>query len=188
MLIARIAWVRYHLLHGSAKQSVKDGLGSKWQHGNVNTSQLRNLSCYSVWLRRWLRVPVPWVSVRRTQLPSLVGIRPLGVAPRIREIYTSCDFLLPACNKTSLSRKPCIADKTLLWNAFRKSWLTPWVNPVVIILYSCCFSTVKTQAMHWMSLVIYKLNNYHSRLYHRKIQQTIIQQYNNIQQTNPFIY
>jgi len=28
----------------------------------------------------------------------------------------------PACNKTSLSRKPCIADKTLLWNAIRKSW------------------------------------------------------------------
>ena len=31
-------------------------------------------------------------SVRRTHLPSLVAIRPLEVAPLIREIYTSCDF------------------------------------------------------------------------------------------------
>ena len=38
-------------------------------------------------------------SVRRTHLLSLVEIRPLGVAPRIREIYTSCDFssFLPYC-------------------------------------------------------------------------------------------
>jgi len=28
----------------------------------------------------------------------------------------------PACNETSLSRKPCITDKTLLWNTIRKSW------------------------------------------------------------------
>jgi len=28
----------------------------------------------------------------------------------------------PACNKTSLSRKPCIADKTLLLITIRKSW------------------------------------------------------------------
>jgi len=28
----------------------------------------------------------------------------------------------PACNKTSLSRKRCIADKKLFWNASRKSW------------------------------------------------------------------
>jgi len=28
----------------------------------------------------------------------------------------------PACNKTSLSRKPCILDKQLVWNAIRKSW------------------------------------------------------------------
>jgi len=37
-------------------------------------------------------------SVRRT-LPSLVGIHPLGVAPHIREIYTSCDLssFLPSC-------------------------------------------------------------------------------------------
>jgi len=28
----------------------------------------------------------------------------------------------PVCNKTSLSRKPCIPDKKLLWNAIRKSW------------------------------------------------------------------
>jgi len=28
----------------------------------------------------------------------------------------------PVGNKTSLSRKPCIADKKLLWNAIRKSW------------------------------------------------------------------
>ena len=32
-----------HLLRGSAKQNVKDGLGSLWQHGKFNTSQLRNL-------------------------------------------------------------------------------------------------------------------------------------------------
>jgi len=28
----------------------------------------------------------------------------------------------PVGNRTLLSRKPCIADKTLLWNAIRKSW------------------------------------------------------------------
>jgi len=33
--------------------------------------------------------------VRETNT-SLVGIRPLGVAPRIREIYTYCDFFLPS--------------------------------------------------------------------------------------------
>jgi len=27
-------------------KSVKDGLGSLWQHGKFNTSQLRNLSSY----------------------------------------------------------------------------------------------------------------------------------------------
>jgi len=37
----------YHLLRGSAKQSVKDGLSSVWQPGNFNTSQLRNLSSYN---------------------------------------------------------------------------------------------------------------------------------------------
>jgi len=40
-------WRKYHLLRGSAKQSVKDGLGSLWQHGNFNTSQLQNLSIYN---------------------------------------------------------------------------------------------------------------------------------------------
>jgi len=30
--------------------------------------------------------------------------------------------LYPVCNNTSLSRKPCIADKKLLLNAFMKSW------------------------------------------------------------------
>jgi len=34
----------HHLLRGSAKQSVKDGI---WQHGNYNTSQLSNLSSYN---------------------------------------------------------------------------------------------------------------------------------------------
>jgi len=85
---SKILSVRYHLLRGSAKQSVNDGLGSVWQHGNFNTSQLRNLSSYNdetvdVWLRRW---------DEHIYLPSLVRIRPLGVALRIREIYTSCDF------------------------------------------------------------------------------------------------
>jgi len=28
----------------------------------------------------------------------------------------------PACNKTSLYRKPCIPDKKLLWNTIRTSW------------------------------------------------------------------
>jgi len=28
----------------------------------------------------------------------------------------------PACNKTSLSQKPCIADKKLLWIPIMKSW------------------------------------------------------------------
>jgi len=28
----------------------------------------------------------------------------------------------PVGNKTSLSQKPCIPDKKLLWNAIRKSW------------------------------------------------------------------
>jgi len=36
-----------HLQRGSAEQSVKDGLGSLWQHGYFNTSQLRNRSSYN---------------------------------------------------------------------------------------------------------------------------------------------
>jgi len=37
----------YHLRRGSAKQSVNDGLGSLWHHGNFNTSLLRNLPSYN---------------------------------------------------------------------------------------------------------------------------------------------
>jgi len=66
-----------YLLHDSAKRSVKDGPGSVWQHGNFNTSQLRKLSSYND----------ETVHIRDTNtLLSLVGIRPLGVAPHIREI------------------------------------------------------------------------------------------------------
>jgi len=40
-------------------------------------------------------------------------------APLSGEItMTSC----PPCNKTSLSRKPCIPDIKLIWNTMRKSW------------------------------------------------------------------
>jgi len=47
-----------NLRRGSAKQSVQDGLGSLWQHGNFNTLQFRNLSSYNdvtlhIWLRPW---------------------------------------------------------------------------------------------------------------------------------------
>jgi len=41
----------------------------------------------------------------------------------------------PACNKTSLSRKPCIPDKTLLWNNMRKSW-SLFQNPSSKIAWS----------------------------------------------------
>jgi len=88
----------YHLLRGSAKQSVKDGLGSLWQHWNFKTSQLQNLSSYND--ENFARMIT---SVRRTHLSSLVGIRPLGVVPRMREIYTTCDFssflpsFVPSC-------------------------------------------------------------------------------------------
>jgi len=35
----------------------------------------------------------------------------------------ACNISYPACNKTrSLSRKPCIPDKKLIWNAIRKAW------------------------------------------------------------------
>jgi len=36
-----------HLWRGSAKQSVKDSLGSLWQHGNFNTSQFRYFPSYN---------------------------------------------------------------------------------------------------------------------------------------------
>jgi len=39
-------------------------------------------------------------------------------APAIEITLTS----YPACNKTSLSRKPCIPVKKLLWNTIRKSY------------------------------------------------------------------
>jgi len=32
------------------------------------------------------------------------------------------NLAIKACNKTSLSRKPCIPDEKLLWNAIKKSW------------------------------------------------------------------
>jgi len=65
LMVSLTAGEHYYLLHfmhhlrrGSAKQSVKDGLGSLWQHGNFNTSQLRHLSSYNdetlhVWFRPW---------------------------------------------------------------------------------------------------------------------------------------
>jgi len=58
----------------------------------VITMKLWNFACFIT-------------SVRQTHVPSLVGIRPLGVAPHLREIYTSCDFssflpsFLPSCLK-----------------------------------------------------------------------------------------
>jgi len=41
----------------------------------------------------------------------------------------------PVCNKTSLSRTPCIADKKLLWNAIMKSW-SLFQNPSCKIAWS----------------------------------------------------
>jgi len=41
------------------------------------------------------------------------------------EVHPSAEITMtsyPACNKTSLSRKPCIPDKKIQWNAIRKSW------------------------------------------------------------------
>jgi len=47
-------------------------------------------------------------------------------------------------NKTSLSRKPCIADKKLLWNAIRKSWKMRAASPsggLTMTTYSVCNKT-----------------------------------------------
>jgi len=63
----------------------------------------------------------------------------------------------PACNQTSLARKPCIPDKTLPWNTIRKSWsvfkirhnICYWVK---LKNYICCFMRV-THALN----NIYKL-------------------------------
>jgi len=54
-------------------------------------------------------------SVRRTHLPSLVRIRPLGVASRIREIYTSCDFstFLPFFLHLSQAKRIEIISRTM---------------------------------------------------------------------------
>jgi len=41
----------------------------------------------------------------------------------------------PACNKTSLYRKPCTPDKKLLWNTMRKSW-SLFQNPSWKIVWS----------------------------------------------------
>jgi len=52
----------------------------------------------------------------------------------------------PIGNKTSLSRKPCIADKKLLWITIMKSWSlsnfyekkTATINLKNVSLYKCC--------------------------------------------------
>jgi len=66
------------------------GLGSLWQHGNFKSHLTPHSSETSQVTTT--KLCTFDTSVRQTHLPSLVGVRPLGVAPRIREIYTSCDF------------------------------------------------------------------------------------------------
>jgi len=92
-----------HLRRSSAKQSVKNGLGSPMATWTLfNTSQLRNFSSYNY----------ETLHVRRTHLPRLVGIRQLGVAPRIREIYTSSDF--SSCRPALFSCAPANVKCTTL--------------------------------------------------------------------------
>jgi len=61
--------------------------------------------------------------------------------PGGRLTMTSC----PVGNKTSLSRKPCIADKKLLWITIMKSWSlrnfykkTTNINFKNLSVYKCC--------------------------------------------------
>jgi len=58
-----------------------------------------------------------WKSWSLLQNPSwiIAWNAPLAAKSRWRHIRL-------ACNKTSLSRKPCIPDQDLLWNAIGKSW------------------------------------------------------------------
>jgi len=59
----------------------------------------------------------------------------------------------PVCNETSLSRKPCIPDEKLLWNAMRKSrslvqnpsWKISWSDPsseITMTSYTACNKTL----------------------------------------------
>jgi len=56
----------------------------------------------------------------------------LPEAPPGREITMT---LYPPCNDTSLSRKPCIADKKLIWSSIRESW-SLFQNPSYKIAWS----------------------------------------------------
>jgi len=56
----------------------------------------------------------------------------------------------PACNKTSLSQKPCVPDKKLLWNAIRKSW-SLFQNPSWKIAWS---APVADWRWHYIRLAI----------------------------------
>jgi len=47
----------------------------------------------------------------------------------------------PVGNKTSLSRKPCIPDKKLLWKAIRKSW-SLFQNPSYKIAWSASWRII----------------------------------------------
>jgi len=66
----------------------------------------------------------------------------------------------PACNKTSSSRKPCIPDTKLLWNAIWKSWSlfqnpswkiawsTPWRRNHYDVMSGWQYNIVISETMH----------------------------------------
>jgi len=78
----------------------------------------------------------------------------------------------PACNKTSLSRKPCIQGKKLLWNAISKSWSlrirhekspeSPPGGEIAMTSYPACHTT----SLSWKPCI--QDNKIHMELYIRK--------------------
>jgi len=86
----------------------------------------------SWWRHIWLAIKSCYLRNHASQMKSWYGTlsgshgrsfrfrhENLPEAPPSRQITMTS---YPACNKTSLSNKPCIPDIKLLWNAIRKSW------------------------------------------------------------------
>jgi len=92
----------------------------------------RPLAEKSRWRHFWLAIKPRYLGNHASQIKSYYGTlsgrhgrsfrirhEKLPEAPPRGEITMTS---LPACNKTSLSRKPCILKNKLVWNASRKSW------------------------------------------------------------------
>jgi len=80
----------------------------------------------SRWCHIWLEIKPLNLGNHTSQIKSFYATLLGSHGHLSKSVLKMCGGLTmtsyPACNKTSSSRKPCIPDKTLLWNVIRKLW------------------------------------------------------------------